>query len=78
MNGGLNCGWEPADHKDFLRIRTKHGGKTNTIAFVNELMRAVAMLDDEKIREHVARHERYVALTERKKELLALYKEAKR
>ena len=22
--GGANCGWDAADHKDFLRIRTKH------------------------------------------------------
>jgi len=25
--GGANCGWDGADHKDFLRIRTKHQGR---------------------------------------------------
>lgn len=27
-NGGINCGWDASDHKDFLRIRTKHNNKT--------------------------------------------------
>jgi len=30
--GGVNCGWDAADHKDFLRIRTKHQGR-KVIAF---------------------------------------------
>ena len=25
--GGINRGWDAADHKDFLRIRTKHNGR---------------------------------------------------
>ena len=33
QNGGINCGWDAPDHKDFLRIRTKHNGKTNTVGF---------------------------------------------
>ena len=48
-NGGINCGWVAADHKDFLRIRTKHSNKTGTVAFFNEMMRAVVDLDQEKI-----------------------------
>lgn len=35
-NGGPNCGWDAADHKDFLRIRTKYQGK-QVIAFNQEV-----------------------------------------
>jgi len=78
QNGGINCGWEPADHKDFLRIRTKHGGKTTTVAFMTELMRAVADLTDDKIFAHIKAYDTYLELSERKKDLLAEYKEAKK
>ena len=30
--GGAECGWDAADHKDFLRIWTKHQGR-QVIAF---------------------------------------------
>lgn len=47
QNGSVNCGWDAADHKDFLRVRTKHNNKTGTIAFMSELRRAVPNLDEE-------------------------------
>lgn len=74
----MSCGWDAGDHQDYLRIRTKHGNKTYTLAFVQELMRAVPGLDDSKIKEHVAQYERYLELTEQKRQLLAAYKEAKK
>lgn len=77
-NGGANCGWDPADHKDFLRIRTKHSNKTNTLGFFQELARAVPGLDEAFVREHVVAYERYLDLCETKKGILASYKEAKR
>jgi hypothetical protein len=52
-NGGLNCSWHPADHKDFLRIRTKHGSKTGTVAFMTEMLRALPNLNDEEVRKHI-------------------------
>ncbi len=57
-NGGPNCGWDAADHKDFLRIRTKHNNKVVTLAFINEMRRAVPNCDEIEIREHVAAHQR--------------------
>jgi hypothetical protein len=44
--GGVNCGWDAADHKDFLRIRTKHQGR-KVIAFNQEVQRAVVAMDHE-------------------------------
>ena len=49
QNGGINCGWDAPDHKDFLRIRTKHNNKTTTVGFMQELMRAVPNVDHEAI-----------------------------
>eukprot|EP00347_Sterkiella_histriomuscorum_P015281 403357622 len=77
-NGGLNCGWDAADHKDFLRIRTKHNNKTTTIAFMQEIMRAVPTIDDQAIKLHINKYERYLDLTEQKKQTLFAYKEAKK
>lgn len=52
--GGLQqCGWDPADHKDFLRIKTKHKDRVNTVAFLNEMRRAVGTLDEEEIKNHI-------------------------
>ena len=56
QNGGNNCGWDAADHKDFLRIRTKHNNKTVTLAFINEMRRAVPNCDEIDITAHVDSH----------------------
>lgn len=74
--GGVNCGWDAADHKDFLRIRTKHQGR-KVIAFNQEVQRAVVAMDHEQIADHAAAYEQYLELTEQKKELINKYKEAK-
>jgi hypothetical protein len=69
-NGSINCGWDASDHKDFLRIRTKHNGRTGTVGFMQELIRAVPSIDDDSIRDHVTAYEVYLDLTEKKKYLL--------
>ena len=48
-----SCGWDPADHKDFLRVRTKHKDKVKTVAFLTEMRRAVPSSDEEAIQAHV-------------------------
>lgn len=74
--GGTDCGWDAADHKDFLRIRTKHQGR-QVIAFNQEVQRAVPTMDHDQIAEHVQTYELYLSLTDQKKELIQKYKEAK-
>ena len=69
-NGGINCGWDDADHKDFLRLRTKHNNKTVTVAFITAVNRAVPTADEIAVREHVRAYERYQDLTKKKKELI--------
>ena len=48
--GGVSqCGWDPADHKDFLRIKTKHKDKMTTVAFLTDMRRAVPMMDEDEV-----------------------------
>lgn len=55
--GGISsCGWDPADHKDFLRVKTKHKEKVNTIAFMTEMRRAVPSIDEDEIKSHVKQY----------------------
>ena len=50
---GVNtCGWEAADHKDFLRIKTKHKDRVGTVAFMTEMRRACPTLDEDSIKTH--------------------------
>lgn len=76
-NGGLNCGWLAADHKDYLRIRTKHNGKTGTVAFVTEISRALPTIKEEDINKHIDSYDLFLCLSDKKKELLKEYKELK-
>lgn len=48
-----------------------------TVAFMTEIMRCVPGLNDDLIREHIARHDKLLDLLDRKKELLSQYKEVK-
>ena len=49
MGGTQSCGWDAADHKDFLRVRTKHKDKVRTVGFLTEMKRAVPTADEETI-----------------------------
>ena len=75
-NGGVNCGWDAADHKDFLRLRTQHNTKIS-VAFITAMARAVPLVDDIQVREHCTAYDKYLKLTQEKKELIAEYKKAK-
>ena len=53
LGGVQSCGWDPADHKDFLRVRTKHKDRVKTVAFLTEMRRAVPTADEDEIKQHV-------------------------
>lgn len=63
-NGGVNCGWDAADHKDFLRLRTQHNCKTGTVAFNTAMSRAVPLVDEVQVKEHSLAYEKYLKLTQ--------------
>ena len=76
-NGGFHWGWTPSDHEDFLRVKTKHKHKTDTLSFLNEILGLVPDWNIEKIKEHIAVHKEYLHLWKLKKELLEKYKQEK-
>ena len=47
LGGILTCGWETSDHKEFMRLRLKHNEKIHTVAFINDVLRTVSMIDEE-------------------------------
>lgn len=76
QNGGLNCGWDAPDHKDFLRVRTKHNGRA-TFAFINEMKRALPLMDEVAVNEHLNSYQLYLDYCDKKRDLVAKYKEMK-
>jgi len=52
LGGVQQCGWDSADHKDFLRIKTKHKDRLGTVAFMTEMRRAVPTIDEDEIKSH--------------------------
>ena len=78
LGGIQSCGWDHADHKDFLRIRTKHNDKVKTVAFLTDMKRAVPTADEESIKAHIQTFQNVQELIERKKKLLQDYKEVKK
>ena len=52
MGGVQLGGGDSADHKDFLRIKTKHKDRLGTVAFMTEMRRAVPTIDEDEIKSH--------------------------
>lgn len=53
LGGVVSCGWDAADHKDFLRVRTKHKERVKTVAFMTEMRRSVPTADEDQIKDHI-------------------------
>ena len=70
LGGVQSCGWDPADHKDFLRVRTKHKERVKTVAFMTEMRRAVPTADEDTIKEHVEAFQKMQDMIEKKKDLM--------
>jgi hypothetical protein len=77
MGGVQSCGWDPADHKDFLRVRTKHKDRVKTVAFLTEMRRAVPTADEESIQQHIQMFQKMQDLIELKKQKMKEYKEVR-
>ena len=63
QNGGANCGWDAADHKDFLRLHTQMGAKVGTVAFFTAMARAVPLADEDQVRLHLEAYNKYLNIT---------------
>ena len=75
--GGVYCGWENGNHSDFLRLRSKHKGRLS-VAFLNDVRAVVPGETEESVKAHHIVYEKYLELTERKKNLIGAYNRVKR
>lgn len=75
--GGKNGGWDDEDQQTFLKLKTKHKGQIDKLAFMNDCITCLPFLGEEKIKEHIERHKAFLTLEEKKKELMTQYKECK-
>jgi hypothetical protein len=74
---GLNCGWQPREHQEFLKQRAAHNNKTGTYDFLAELETTLPFIPKSELKNHIKEHSRFLKLTELKKLLIARYKEIK-
>ena len=77
LGGVQSCGWDPADHKEFLRVKTKHKDRMKTVAFMNDMRGSVPTEDEDSIRQHIEVFEQVTEMIERKKQLMKEYKDQK-
>lgn len=75
--GGQYLAWDEIDHTEFLRLWHKHKAKA-TPAFLQAAANTLPLHDIEDIREHVEKYENWMALNEKKKEVLARWREEKK
>ncbi|CAD8179496.1 unnamed protein product [Paramecium octaurelia] len=67
---------EPEDHREFLRVRTKHKGKI-TQNFVNDCLKAIPFITEDQLMEQIDNYNLLQQLEDEKKELLTEYKRKK-
>ena len=75
--GGINLGWDPEDHQDFLKLRTRHNNKIQSVAFISNALKLLPIKNQQDIELHVEYITEYFELTELKKTLLQKYKQLK-
>ncbi|CAG9320753.1 unnamed protein product [Blepharisma stoltei] len=75
--GGNSLGWDEADHQEFMKLRTQHKGK-QTIGFFQAAQNLLPTMDQESIKIHCKKYEEWIKLNEKKKEILAKWREEKK
>lgn len=73
-NGGVSCGWPDEDHKDFLKIRTKHKNNINRAVFFDDCVSAFPLYPPDDIKMHIESFKIYQNLENEKKRLVEEYK----
>ncbi|CAK57204.1 unnamed protein product (macronuclear) [Paramecium tetraurelia] len=67
---------EPEDHREFLRVRTKHKGKVSQ-NFVNDCLKAIPFITEDQLMEQIENYNLLQQFEDEKKELLTEYKRKK-
>ena len=73
-NGGISCSWPEDDHKDFLKLRTKHRNNINRNAFLEDCVSALPLYTKEDIKVHIEKFKALMELENEKKGLVENYK----
>ena len=73
-NGGPSCTWPDEEHKDFLKLRTKHKNNMNRAIFIEDCVSVFPLFDRKDIMEHIERFRTYNNLENEKKALVENYK----
>lgn len=73
-NGGASCSWAEEEHKDFLKLRTKHKNNMNRGVFIEDCVSVFPLFDRKDILEHIERYRTYSNLENEKKALVENYK----
>ena len=73
-NGGISCNWPDEDHKDFLKLRTRHKNNINKAVFLEECLSAFPLYTKDNIKEHINKFQCFCELENEKKEFLENYR----
>ena len=76
--GGINQGWEPKEHEEFLKLKTSHNNRINTYEFLTSLSTMIPYIPVSELKNHIQLFEKYNKINDIKKLLLQKYKEIKR
>lgn len=75
--GGQTQGWENKDHQEFLKLRTQHKNKINTLDFLSDLENTLPYLSRLELKTHITLFNKYEKLNSVKKVFLDRYKNIK-
>jgi len=75
--GGPTQGWENKDHQEFLKLRTQHKNKINTLDFLSDLENALPYLSRGELKTHINLFNKFEKLNNVKKVFLDRYKSIK-
>lgn len=73
-NGGIACNWPEEDHRDFLKLRTKHKNNINKAIFLEDCVSALPLYNKQDIQSHIDKFKIYCDLDNEKKGLVDNYK----
>ena len=75
--GGINIGWQPKEHEEFLKLRTSYNNNINNYEFLTALCNLIPYIPSSEHKNHIRLFEKYIQLKEIKNILIKKYKDLK-
>ena len=76
--GGINQGWEPKEHEEFLKLKSSYNNRINTYEFLSALSTTIPYIPVSELKNHIHLYEKYIKINDIKKLLLQKFKEIKK